>query len=72
MDKLWHFTAGCVISVAVGLCINPLLGFYAGTAAGVFKELFDLYIKKTYINIKDIQFTAFGACLGLIITVLIK
>jgi len=72
MDKLWHFLAGMVISVVVGLCINPVMGFCAGGTAGVAKELYDLYYKKTYINIKDIQFTASGACLGLLITVLIK
>lgn len=71
MDKILHFTIGALISVCFGL-IHPIGGLSLGISAGVWKEFHDLIFKKTYINFKDIMFTAIGAFVGFVIVILIS
>ena len=64
IDKRLHFVGGAVIAAAVtGHTKDPMLGFYAGTAAGVVKEALD----STGIgdcSAKDLIATMAGAALG--------
>lgn len=71
MDKILHFIIGALISICFGF-IHPTVGLCLGIAAGVWKEFHDLMFKKTYINIKDMLFTAIGAFVGFVIVILIS
>lgn len=71
MDKILHFTIGALISICFGF-IHPAIGLCLGIASGAWKEFHDLIFKKTYINFKDIMFTAIGAFVGFVIVILIS
>ena len=42
-DKIYHFIAGFVITLVMGLFTTLLIGLAVGTLAGVLKEAYDEY-----------------------------
>lgn len=63
IDKVYHLIAGFVIALVFGL-INPTLGIITAILAGVFKEIYDKYYKKSFADPLDTIATTVGAFLG--------
>ena len=63
IDKIYHLVAGFIISLIFGL-INPVLGLILAIIAGVGKEIYDKYIKKSVIDPLDVIATVLGGVLG--------
>jgi len=78
-DKNTHMVAGTLIAIITGflffwllderIWLSLLVGLFSGTLAGVVKEFYDLYIKKTLFNFEDLKATFWGAIVGMIILV---
>ncbi len=62
-DKLYHLIVGFIIGVLFGF-INPLVGIFTATGAGVGKEIYDKKIKKSVIDPLDVIATVLGGVLG--------
>ena len=56
-DKLLHFFYGSIISFLLGLFLPQLYVIAIVCIIAVSKELYDLYIKGTKIDLLDILFT---------------
>lgn len=74
-DKSLHFGAGALVggiaayvSDRAGITDNKfealLVSVSASTAVAVGKEAYDLYVKKTFVDQKDILWTAIGGMVG--------
>lgn len=59
-DKALHFVAGFGISITVGTW-KPSVGFVAGTAAGIGKELYDAKTPPHQASVKDALWATAGA-----------
>lgn len=70
IDKVYHLIAGFVIALVFGL-INPTLGIIAASLAGVGKEVYDKYYKKSSPDPLDALATIVGGVIGLVICLLI-
>lgn len=70
IDKVYHLIAGFVIALVFGL-INPTLGIIAASLAGVGKEVYDKYYKKSSPDPLDALATIVGGIIGLVICLLI-
>lgn len=70
IDKVYHLIAGFVIALVFGL-INPTLGIIAASLAGVGKEVYDKYYKKSTPDPLDALATIVGGIIGLVICLLI-
>lgn len=68
-DKLLHFNGGMLISIIVGAIFTPLIGFLAGSAIGVLKEVRDSKGFGTP-DVMDTVATALGAAVPLLILAL--
>lgn len=66
IDKVYHLIAGFVIALVFGL-INPTLGIIAASLAGVGKEVYDKYYKKSTPDPLDALATIVGGIIGLVI-----
>lgn len=64
IDKVYHLFAGFVIALVFGF-INPTLGIVAAALAGVGKEIYDKYVKKSVPDPLDAFATIVGGLLGL-------
>ena len=60
--KLFHFTAGLIISCMFSF-INPVVGFFSGMAIGVGKEIHDAYSGGVF-SIIDVLITSSGSLIG--------
>ena len=63
IDKIYHLVSGFAISLIFGF-INPVLGLILAIIAGVGKEVYDKYIKKSAIDPLDVIATVVGGILG--------
>lgn len=70
IDKVYHFVAGFVIALIFGL-FNPIVGLLLAGGAGVGKELYDVYIKKSFADPIDTIATVLGGVLGVVIAILL-
>lgn len=74
-DKILHFLACLIITVVTyfigGSFGYAMLGLLIALVAGYLKELYDLYIKKTKFDWKDIAWDTFGAFAGVLVSALI-
>lgn len=52
-DKLLHFLILLVVTFGIAL-FNPLVAFVIGLIIAVGKELYDKYVKKTFIDVYDL------------------
>jgi hypothetical protein len=79
-DLLKHFIAGAIISSIVCAVTVLILGtdktatdwalglaFVSAFFAGLAKELYDKYIKKTYFDISDMIMTWFGSIVPIVV-----
>lgn len=76
-NKLLHQIGGTLISILFGwlfyfftehgIILSGLFGFFVSIIAGVVKELYDKYIKKTDFSIMDVAITASGGSVGMIL-----
>jgi len=79
-DKLKHFIAGfviCIIGyVVIGLFTSviqaSLAGLFLAFLAGLLKELYDKFIKKTCFDWGDWAMTNIGGIIGFIVIEVIK
>lgn len=62
-DKLYHLVAGFIIGIGFGFW-NPVVALFAAGAAGVGKEVYDKYIKKSFADPVDTISTFAGAMVG--------
>ncbi len=61
-DKTLHFMAGFIIAgLGAFLVSNILYGIILGAIAGVGKEVYDKYVKKTFFDFFDMFATIVGA-----------
>jgi uncharacterized membrane protein len=70
-DKLYHLIAGFAIALLIALLINPTLGIVTAILAGVGKEVYDKYYKKSTPDPLDALATIVGGIIGLVICLLI-
>jgi hypothetical protein len=63
IDKIYHFTAGYVTAISIGVLFEPILGMAAATLSGVLKECYDYYDYGLYDE-KDMFFTWGGGLVG--------
>ena len=70
-DKQYHFIAGAVIALIVGIVLSPIEGRGVAIAAGVFKECSDHYNDKPF-DVMDMVCTWVGGCVGFTIVSLIN
>lgn len=74
-DKTLHFGAGILVggitafvSERAGISDNKfktiILSTSVSTVVGVGKEVYDLYVKRTFVDNKDILWTAIGGLVG--------
>lgn len=76
-NKLLHQIGGTLISILFswlfyfftqhGIILSGLFGFFVSVVAGIVKELYDKYIKKTGFEIMDVAITASGGSVGMIL-----
>ncbi len=79
-DDKMHLLAGMLISFITFLLssfmftlpISYGLSFIFGSLAGILKEVYDKYVKKTKFDSRDLLFTIIGALLSTILMALIK
>jgi len=73
-DKIYHLLAGIIISVLVLISCEyfnvasewELYAIGTATLAGILKEFYDKYIKKTYFSFDDAIVTFAGGIIGTI------
>ncbi|MEL7600546.1 MAG: hypothetical protein AAGU18_10685 [Proteiniphilum sp.] len=70
-DKLYHIIAGLVIGFTVAFW-RPGEALFAAAAAGVVKELYDKYMKKSVADPLDTIATIFGGVLGVAASILLQ
>lgn len=70
-DKLYHLVAGFVIAFAIAFW-KPEVGLFAAIAAGVLKEVYDKYGKKTEADPLDTIATTVGGIFGAAASILIQ
>lgn len=70
-DKLYHLIAGFLIGFVFAFW-RPGEALFAAAAAGVGKELYDKYIKKTEVDPLDAFFTILGGVLGVVFSILLQ
>lgn len=80
-DKAFHVFAGILITSLTGFvlyrCFNctalvsGTIATLTGVWAGILKELYDKYIKKTAFSVPDLLSTCWGSLIGLIILIVI-
>lgn len=70
-DKLYHLVAGFVIAFAISFW-RPEIGLFAAIAAGIAKEVYDKYGKKTEADPIDTIATTVGGILGAAASILIQ
>lgn len=69
-DKVYHLIAGFIIASIFGL-INPTLGLALAIAAGVCKEVYDKYIKKSFADPLDTIATVLGGVFGVAVAIIL-
>jgi len=69
-DKQGHYIAGQIIAFIALIFFGALAGFFAALFAGIIKELYDKYIRKTQADILDALATAAGGFILLIASLL--
>lgn len=69
-DKVYHLLVGFLIALVLGF-FNPALGLIAAMVAGVAKEVYDKYIKKSFADPLDTIATTIGGVFGLVVCLLI-
>lgn len=69
-DKLYHLVAGFIIGIVFGFW-NPVIALFAAGAAGVGKEVYDMYIKKSFADPVDTISTFVGGMLGAALAVIL-
>lgn len=69
-DKLYHLIAGFGIGLVLGFW-QPVVALFAAWLAGMGKEVYDLYIKKTYADPVDAIATLIGGIFGTAIAILV-
>jgi len=69
-DKLYHFVAGFIIGIVFGFW-NPVIALFAAGFAGVGKEVYDLYIKKSFADPVDTIATVVGGIFGVAASILL-
>ena len=67
MDKIYHFVAGFLITAIIVFTVGPEIGLAAGITAGILKEGYDKFIKKTKFDFFDLYATIFGSVIGLFV-----
>lgn len=70
-DKLYHLVAGFAIAFSVAFW-RPEIGLIAAMAAGVLKEVYDKYGKKTEADPLDTIATTVGGIVGAAVSILIQ
>lgn len=70
IDKLYHVSAGFAIGLVFGL-INPLAGLLLSVGAGVGKEVYDMYIKKSFADPLDTIATVLGGIFGVALSIIL-
>ena len=70
-DKVYHLVAGFVIAFAISFW-RPDAGLFAAIAAGVLKEVYDKYVKKTEADPLDTIATTVGGIVGAAASILIQ
>jgi len=70
-DKLYHLIAGFVIAFAISFW-RPGEALFAAMAAGVLKEVYDKYGKKTEADPLDAIATTVGGIIGAVASLLIQ
>ncbi len=70
-DKLYHLIAGFIIGFILAFW-KPEVGLIAGVAAGIGKEIYDKYIKKSDADPVDTLSTILGAMLGIALSILLQ
>ena len=58
-DKQLHFAAGAGIALIAGLLFSPLIGLVLASAAGLLKEIYDVFQDEYGDNV-DFWVTTFG------------
>lgn len=66
-DKGCHFIAGLFIATAVSLIVGPGAGIVSGVTAGIGKELYDKFIRKTLFSFFDMFATIVGSVVGVFV-----
>lgn len=70
-DKRKHFIAGFTICAFASLSVGYLLGFVIALLAGAGKEVYDRVTGKGTPEFKDFLFTAFGAIVSVVLSVIL-
>lgn len=70
-DKLYHLIAGFAIAFSVAFW-RPDAGLFAAMAAGILKEVYDKYGKKTDADPLDTIATTVGGIVGTVASILIQ
>ena len=70
-DKLYHLIAGFVIAFIIAFW-RPEVGLLTAIIAGIAKEVYDKYIKKSYADPVDTIATTVGGILGAAASILIQ
>jgi LytS/YehU family sensor histidine kinase len=71
-DKIEHFKYGALISFIGGVIFSPLMGFYLGVFAGLYKDIFlDLILNKGKFEWLDIIATSCGSGIAYLILIII-
>jgi len=74
LDKQLHILAGSTISLFVTIAMlstsfvpyAPIVGLLLALVAGILKEVYDLYVKKTEFDKRDVLATVMGGSLSLL------
>ena len=70
-DKKLHFIAGTIVSLLMGIIIEPITGIGLAIAAGIAKECYDDY-RHGGFDWKDMLTTWVGGCVGFTVLSLCK
>jgi len=70
-DKVYHLIAGFIIAFAISFW-RPDSGLFAAIAAGVLKEVYDKYVKRTEADPLDTIATTVGGIVGAVVYILIQ
>lgn len=71
-DKIEHFKYGALISFIGAIIFSPIIGFYLGILAGLYKDVFlDLILDKGTFEWLDILATSLGSLVSYLSLLLI-
>lgn len=70
-DKLYHLVAGFIIGFVFAFW-RPGEALFFASCAGVGKELYDKYIKKSEVDPLDAFFTILGGMIGVVLSILMQ